>query len=293
MKSTVNQKKLVSVHGPGSNHWVGDGFPVKNYFPSTGVQREVSPFLMLDYAAPFRFEPSPTPRGVGEHPHRGFETVTLSFEGSVEHRDSAGHSGVIHAGDVQWMTAGSGVVHEEMHEREFAKNGGTFEMVQLWVNLPKAHKMTTPKYQTITNEQIPSVQLDEKGSYARVVAGSLNGVSGPARTFTPVTLLDVRLASGSVVTIKLTSGHNTCMLVRAGDVTVGGGEQVESGRLAVLGKDGDELSLQSQSASEVLIMSGEPINEPIFAYGPFVMNTKSEIVQAVEDYQAGRMGHLS
>src|SRR5579864_5479363 len=189
------RKNVLGIHGPGSTHWVGDGFPVRNLFPSNGVDTEINPFLMLDYAGPVYFKPSEKPRGVGEHPHRGFETVTIAYQGAVEHRDSAGHSGTIYPGDVQWMTAASGVVHEEMHERDFANKGGTFEMVQLWVNLPKAHKMSQPRYQTLTKEAIPVVELGAAG-YARVIAGELAGVRGPAQTFTPVNVFDVRLKAG-------------------------------------------------------------------------------------------------
>jgi redox-sensitive bicupin YhaK (pirin superfamily) len=196
----LKTKEVVGVYGPGSEHWVGDGFPVRNLFPSNGVS-QVSPFLMLDYAGPADFGPATHPRGVDEHPHRGFETVTIAYQGAVEHRDSGGNSGVIYPGDVQWMTAASGVVHEEKHEREFTQKGGTFEMVQLWVNLPKAHKMSTPGYQAITSAQIPHADLG-KGAYARVIAGEVNGVRGPARTFTPMGVFDVRIAAELVQAVE-------------------------------------------------------------------------------------------
>src|SRR5215470_4628008 len=210
--TTTTQKKLLGTYGPGSNHMVGDGFPVRNLFPSNGLQIEVSPFLMLDYARPTYFKPAPEPRGVDEHPHRGFETVTIAYQGSVSHRDSAGNSGTIFPGDVQWMTAASGVLHEEMHEKEFAKNGGTFEMIQLWVNLPKSVKMSTPRYQGITKEQIPSIDLGN-GSYARVIAGELRGVRGPATTFTQVNLFDVRLTASSKAELQIPEGHNAAVFV--------------------------------------------------------------------------------
>ncbi len=219
-------KKLLGTYGPGSAHWVGDGFPVRNLFPSNGIQNELDPFLLLDYVGPSDFEPSERRHGVGEHPHRGFETVTLAYQGAVEHRDSGGHSGVIHPGDVQWITAASGVVHEEMHEREFARHGGTFEMVQLWVNLPSAHKMSRPKYQTILKEQIPSVDLGS-GAYARVIAGRLNGAKGPAKTFTPVNLLDVRLTAGNRSELNLPEGHNTGIVLLQGDVVVNGAHELK------------------------------------------------------------------
>src|SRR5579883_2088430 len=201
-------KKVLGIYGPGSTHWVGDGFPVRNLFPSNGVEKEIDPFLMLDYAGPRDFKPSNRPHGVGEHPHRGFETVTIAYQGAVEHRDSGGNSGTIFPGDVQWMTAASGVVHEEMHEKEFAKNGGTFEVVQLWVNLPKAVKMSQPRYQGITKEQIPSVDFGN-GSYVRVIAGELQGTKGPAQTFTPVNVFDVRLKAGTKAALQIPAGHNT------------------------------------------------------------------------------------
>jgi redox-sensitive bicupin YhaK (pirin superfamily) len=285
-------KEVLGVYGPGSQHWVGDGFPVRNLFPSNGVDK-ISPFLMLDYAGPSRFEPAANPRGVGEHPHRGFETVTIAYQGAVDHRDSAGNAGTIFPGDVQWMTAGSGVVHEEMHEREFTRNGGIFEMVQLWVNLPKAHKMSAPRYQGIAGSDIPQVDLGA-GAFARVIAGELNGVKGPARTFTPVTLVDLRMESGSNAELNLPEGHNTTLVLLRGDVTLNGSTALKGeARMAVLSLDGNVAKLQANADSVLLVLSGEPIDEPVASYGPFVMNTQAEIRQAMEDYRAGRMGHLS
>lgn len=288
----AKRKVVTGVYGPGSSHWVGDGFPVRNLFPSNGVN-QISPFLMLDYAGPARFEPSSRPRGVGEHPHRGFETVTIAYQGAVDHRDSAGNSGTIYPGDVQWMTAASGVVHEEKHESEFTRNGGTFEMVQLWVNLPKAYKMSAPRYQGITNEQIPVVDLGSGGS-ARIIAGELNGVKGPAKTFTPVDLFDVRLNAGNRVELSLPEGHNSAVVLLRGNVVVNGSERLEGqAKLAALSSQGDSLTLDAKEESLVLILGGEPIDEPVASYGPFVMNTQAELRQAVEDYQAGRMGRLN
>jgi redox-sensitive bicupin YhaK (pirin superfamily) len=287
----TTQKKVLGTYSAGSNHWVGDGFPVRNLFPSNGV--EVSPFLMLDYAGPSRFEPSKKQRGVGEHPHRGFETVTIAYQGSVGHRDSAGNSGVIYPGDVQWMTAASGVVHEELHEEEFTKNGGIFEMVQLWVNLPKAQKMSKPRYQAITKDQIPLVEL-EGGGHARVIAGELLGRLGPAKTFTPVNLFDVILKAGARFELPLPEGHNAAVVLRKGDVLLSGTEHLRGEALiAPLSEEGDTVTLEAKGDTELLILSGEPIREPVASYGPFVMNTREELQQAVEDYRAGRMGHLS
>jgi quercetin 2,3-dioxygenase len=287
----TTQKKVLGTYSAGSNHWVGDGFPVRNLFPSNGV--EVSPFLMLDYAGPSRFEPSKKQRGVGEHPHRGFETVTIAYQGSVGHRDSAGNSGVIYPGDVQWMTAASGVVHEELHEEEFTKNGGIFEMVQLWVNLPKAQKMSKPRYQAITKDQIPVVEL-EGGGHARVIAGELLGRLGPAKTFTPVNLFDVILKAGERFELPLPEGHNAAVVLRKGDVLLSGTEHLRGEALiAPLSEEGDTVTLEAKGDTELLILSGEPIREPVASYGPFVMNTREELQQAFEDYRAGRMGHLS
>ncbi len=286
----TTQKKVLGTYGAGSDHWVGDGFPVKNLFPSNGI--EMSPFLMLDYAGPVHFEPATNQRGVGEHPHRGFETVTIAYQGSVGHRDSAGNSGVIRPGDVQWMTAASGVVHEELHEEEFTKNGGVFEMVQLWVNLPKAQKMSEPRYQAITKAQIPVIEL-EGGGHARVIAGELLGRLGPARTFTPVNIFDVILKAGERFELPLPDGHNAAVVLRKGDVLLNGMDHLSGEALiAPLTEEGDSVTLEAKADTQLLILSGEPILEPVESYGPFVMNTREEIHQAVEDYRAGRMGRL-
>lgn len=288
----TQRKEVLGVYGPGSKHWVGDGFPVRNLFPSNGVTGQVNPFLMLDYAGPTFFKPSNRPRGVDEHPHRGFETVTIAYQGSVDHRDSAGNSGSIQPGDVQWMTAASGVVHEEKHGRELTEAGGMFEMVQLWVNLPKAHKMSTPRYQAILNEQIPIVDLGS-GAFGRVIAGELNGNKGPARTFTPVDLFDIRLKSGSRVELSLPSGHNAGLALLKGDVVVNESTSLKGeAQLLTLSPAGDFVSLEAKEDTTLLVLGGEPINEPVASYGPFVMNTQEELRQAVEDYRTGKMGHL-
>lgn len=286
------QKTVVSVHETGSRHWVGDGFPVRNLFPSNGVGNEVSPFLMLDYAGPAAFEPSDKPRGVEEHPHRGFETVTIAYQGSVDHRDSAGNAGTIEPGDVQWMTAASGVVHEEMHGREFTRQGGVFEMVQLWVNLPAKDKMSPPKYQSITKEQIPTVALSG-GASARVIAGELNGVRGPAATFTRLHVWDLRMNAGAATALPLPAGCNTAVVLLRGGVTVAGKALDGEAKLALLSQQGEEVQVQASADSLLLVLSGEPIHEPVASYGPFVMNTREEIQQAVRDYHAGKMGRLN
>jgi redox-sensitive bicupin YhaK (pirin superfamily) len=287
-----NVKAVKGIYGSGSAHWVGDGFPVRNLFPSTGLEAEVSPFLMLDYAGPRYFEPTDRPRGVGEHPHRGFETVTIAYQGSVEHRDSGGNAGAIGPGDVQWMTAASGVVHEEMHEREFAKKGGVFEMIQLWVNLPSKYKMSPPKYQELSSARIPSLPL-EGGGLVRVIAGEWNGAKGPASTFTPVNLFDVRLKKGNRLDLVLPDGFNTSLFLLKGNVKVNGTHDLSGeARIAVLDTKGEEVSIEAAADTTLLVLNGEPIREPVASYGPFVMNTRQELMQAVEDYQAGRMGRL-
>jgi len=293
--SATNLEKTdqTKVYRPGSQHMVGDGFPVRNLFPSNDLDREVSPFLMLDYAGPQYFEPTDHPRGVGEHPHRGFETVTIVYEGVVAHRDSAGNSGVIGPGDVQWMTAASGIVHEEFHEKEFAKQGGTLHAIQLWVNLPKASKMSAPGYQTILNADIPAIDLASGAGQLRVIAGSFLGHTGPAHTFTPIQLYDLQLKAGHRTQLNMPSGHNTSIFVLEGRASVNGSEEAGEAELIVCTGDGSQVTINALVNSRLLVMAGEPIEEPIARYGPFVMNTKAELVQAVNDYNAGKMGHLT
>ena len=285
-------KKVLGVYGPGSRHWVGDGFHVRNLFPSNGIEKQIDPFLMLDYAGPTEVAPSKRPRGVDEHPHRGFETVTIAYQGAVEHRDSGGHSGVIYPGDVQWMTAASGVVHEEKHERKFTEKGGTFEMVQLWVNLPKAHKMSAPAYQALSKGKIPVVSLGAARE-ARIIAGEWNGVKGAARTFTPLNVFDVRLNSGGAMEARIPEGHNTAVVLLKGEVAVNAGHALRGeAQIALLSADGERVSLDAGRDSVLLILSGKPIGEPVASYGPFVMNTRAELTQAIDDYRAGKMGRL-
>ncbi|TKB74278.1 MAG: pirin family protein [Nitrospira sp.] len=286
-------KRLIGIYQPGSRHMVGDGFPVRNLFPSNDLDREVSPFLMLDHAGPQYFEPTDHPRGVGEHPHRGFETVTIVYEGLVAHRDSAGNAGVIGPGDVQWMTAASGIVHEELHEKEWAKNGGTLHAIQLWVNLPKASKMSAPGYQTILDADIPAIDLDGGAGRLRVIAGSFLGHKGPAHTFTPVELYDLQLKAGKLVVLALPEGHNTSIFVLRGLASVNGSEKAGEAELIVCTRNGSQVTIDAHENSRLLVMAGEPIEEPIARYGPFVMNTRAELMQAAQDYQAGKMGHLS
>lgn len=282
----------VRVYEPGSTHVVGDGFHVRNLFPSNDIDHDVSPFLMLDYAGPTLYSATDHPRGVGEHPHRGFETVTIVYQGRVAHRDSAGNSGVIGPGDVQWMTAASGVVHEELHEREWAKRGGTLQAIQLWVNLPAAYKMTTPRYQTLVKEAIPVVPLDGGAGSVRVIAGEFSGAKGPATTLTPMQLHDLRLQAQHGTTLRFTAGWNVALFVISGQMTVNGSESVTEAQLAVMASSGAPILIDAKVDTMLLVMAGEPIREPIARYGPFVMNSKDELVQAVNDYRAGKMGHL-
>jgi quercetin 2,3-dioxygenase len=284
-------KKLIRTQAGPSPHWVGNGFPVRTLLSHQGQGGAVSPFLLLDYAGPAEFTPSDEPRGVGEHPHRGFETVTIVYRGELEHRDSAGNHGKIGPGDVQWMTAASGVVHEEWHEQAFTKRGGTLEMVQLWVNLPAKDKMSPPRYQEIVSRQIPVVPLD--GGQVRVIAGEYRGEKGPAKTFTPVSVLDVRLQANGRADLPFPEGHNALVVVLQGNVTLNGLEAAGAADVAMFERAGTGVVVEARQDSLVLALSGAPINEPVAAYGPFVMNSQAEIQQAIEDYRAGRMGHLA
>ncbi|MGI8991811.1 MAG: pirin family protein [Bryobacteraceae bacterium] len=286
----LERKRVLGVYGAAGSHWVGDGFPVRTVLPSPAVT-DLSPFLMLDYAGPVNFKPSNRPRGVEEHPHRGFETVTIAYQGSVDHRDSGGNSGTIHPGDVQRMTAASGVVHEEKHGADFTAKGGDFEMVQLWVDLPAAAKMAKPGYQGIPSARIPRVELGT-GAYARVIAGALNGVKGPAKTFTPVNVFDVRLEAGGRGELKLPPGQNSAIAMLRGEVIVNGSSALKGeAQLAPLSASGESVLLEAKTESLLIVLSGEPLNQPVASYGPFVMNTEAELRQAMQDYRAGRMGH--
>ncbi len=267
-------------------HWVGDGFYVSSMFHYGETHKNVDPFLLMDYGSPMHFDAhTGQPRGVGEHPHRGFETVTIAYQGEVSHKDATGGNGTIHTGDVQWMTAGSGVMHEEFHSDEFSKAGGVFEMVQLWVNLPAKDKMTAPNYHTIKNADIPVVTLD-KGS-VRVIAGDFDGTHGTARPFSPLNLWDTRLQTGASHTFGVPDSHNLLILVLDGEILVN--EQlVKPSQLVTFEKGGTEFNIQAKSDSKILILSGEPLNEPIAGHGPFVMNTREEILQAFDDLRSGK-----
>ena len=281
-------KKLAFIKRSNGNHWVGDGFPVQSIFSYRDIAEEMSPFLLMDYAGPATFEPTTERRGVGQHPHRGFETVTIVYDGQVSHHDSTNAGGTIGAGEVQWMTAGSGIIHEEYHGDEYAKTGGPFEMIQLWVNLPAKHKMTAPGYQGITHAQIPEVALPDNAGQVRIIAGAYEGQQGPAKTFSPMNVWDVRLNAGSTTTFTLPEGHTTAVFVLKGAVGLGGVHTVRPSELAIMQRSGTELVLEAQQDTMLLLLNGEPLNEPIVGHGPFVMNTVEEIDQAFNDYQQGR-----
>jgi redox-sensitive bicupin YhaK (pirin superfamily) len=292
MKQTA-AKELRSIESSAGRHWVGDGFPVRTLlaYPEHGAA--ITPFLLLDHAGPTEFPPTTRRLGVGEHPHRGFETVTIVYQGEVEHRDSAGGGGRIGPGDVQWMTAAAGLVHEEFHGAEFARRGGPFEMVQLWVNLPAAHKRDAPRYQAIESAQIPNVALPEQRGSLRVIAGEFAGQRGPARTFTPMNVWDLALQGGGRTDFELPEGWTAALVVLSGTVRANGSEPLGSGEVALFSREGSSLALEATQGARALLLSGEPIDEPIAGSGPFVMNTAQEIRQAMADYSAGRMGHLS
>jgi quercetin 2,3-dioxygenase len=292
MTTTPNRsKRVLGIEQAPPRHWVGDGFPVRSMF-SYDSAPSLSPFLLLDYAAPAEFPPALAPRGVGEHPHRGFETVTIAYQGEVEHRDSAGHNGRIGPGDVQWMTAASGIVHEEMHGRAFTEKGGTLEMVQLWVNLPARFKKSPPGYQDVVGSRTPVVPLAGGAGTVRVIAGEFEKEKGPARTFTPIELWDVRLQAGKVANLHVPAGQSTALLFLHGGGRVNGSKSVDEEQLVVLDRDGESVSIEAGADSTILLLSGAPIDEPVVGYGPFVMNTEGEIRQAIQDYRDGRMGHL-
>jgi len=285
-------KKILGVYDAPPRHWVGDGFPVRSLFTYNSHGRHVSPFLLLDHAGPMEFAPTERPRGVGEHPHRGFETVTIVYSGEVEHRDSTGAGGRIGPGDVQWMTAGSGILHDEFHSDAFTRRGGTLEMVQLWVNLPAAHKMTAPAYQTLLDADIPAVDLPNGAGQLRVIAGEFEDHRGPARTHTPMQVWDLRLTRNGRTRLDLPDGWNTLLVVLHGTIEVNGSEIARQGQLAVLDQAGEGVFVEANGEATVLVLSGRPIDEPLVGHGPFVMNTAEEIHQAIRDFSSGRFGRL-
>lgn len=286
-------KKILGVYSAPQPHWVGNGFPVRSLFSYESHGKQLSPFLLLDYAGPARFPPATKPRGVGEHPHRGFETVTIVYQGEVAHRDSTGEGGVIGPGDVQWMTAGAGILHEEFHSPAFTYQGGHLEMIQLWVNLPAADKMAPPSYQAITGDQIPVVPLAAANGEIRVIAGEFQGHAGPAKTFSPMLVWDVTLQDHANVLLDVPDGWNTAVIARSGSSLINEHARAAVGQMVVLSSQGNQVQIQTEAESQLLLISGEPLNEPIEGYGPFVMNTKEEIRQAIRDFQQGDFGKMS
>ncbi len=285
-------RKIVDTTTAPRGHWVGDGFPVRSLFSHMSGRSETTPFLMLDYGGPHHFEPATRPRGVDVHPHKGFETVTIVYEGEVEHGDSTGRGGVIGRGDVQWMTAGDGILHKEFHSHDYTAKGGMFEMVQLWVNLRGQDKSAAPGYQSITDAQIPAVELPDGAGRVRVIAGSYGDAKGPASTFTPMDVLDLRLNAGATTTLTPPEGWNVLVVALSGEVMVNAEAKLTGPAVARLSREGGGVVIEAASDAKLLFLAGEPIDEPIAAYGPFVMNTEGEIRQAIQDFNAGKFGRL-
>ncbi|MDM7850336.1 pirin family protein [Pseudochrobactrum kiredjianiae] len=289
-------RKVLGVYSSPRPHWVGDGFPVRSMFSHASHGEHVSPFLLLDYAGPAKFPPaekgSDHRRGVGIHPHRGFETVTIVYQGEVEHRDSTGNGGIIGAGDVQWMTAAKGILHEEFHSRAFTQSGGTLQMVQLWVNLPAKNKNAEPGYQSLLKSDIPVVDLADKAGCLRVIAGQFGKIKGPARTFTPINLWDVWLKQNGNTTLNIPEGHTAMLVVLSGTITINNDKQATEAQLVLLNREGDDVRIEAANDASFLVLSGEPINEPVVIHGPFVMNTTQEISAALRDFQSGRFGTI-
>ncbi|MEQ1662130.1 MAG: pirin family protein [Thiobacillus sp.] len=283
---------VLGIHDAPRPHWVGDGFPVRSLFEYSRLGKALSPFLLLDYAGPARFEPATQARGVGEHPHRGFETVTIVYAGEVAHRDSTGQGGVIGPGDVQWMTAGAGILHEEFHSDTFTQTGGELEMVQLWVNLPARDKRVAPGYQAINAQDIPVVELSGGAGSVRVIAGDYLGHTGPARTHSPMQVWDVRLAAGGVAALDLPAGWNAALAVLHGRVRINHETTAHDAQLVQLDRSGGALHLEAETETSLLLLAGEPLDEPIVGYGPFVMNSEAEINEAIADFKNGRFGHM-
>lgn len=283
-------KKVIGRYGNDRQHWIGDGFPVRSLFSYNTLGAHISPFLLLDYAGPYDFPPTTQRRGVGKHPHRGFETVTIVYDGEVEHHDSAGNGGIIGPGDVQWMTAAGGIIHEEYHSPAFAKAGGTFRMVQLWVNLPAKDKMAPGGYQSILKTDIPRISLSGNAGKARIIAGQYREIKGPAKTFTPINLWDLTLKAHAELTLDLPERHTAMIVVLSGHVVIDSNHEAGEAEMVLLDPAGSEARIHSDDEAQLLVLTGQPIDEPIVGYGPFVMNTEAEIRQAIEDVDSGHFG---
>ncbi|HDS1819535.1 TPA: pirin family protein [Pseudomonas putida] len=285
-------KKILGIHHSPHAHWVGDGFPVRSLFTYDNLASQISPFLLLDYAGPHAFTPTNARRGVGQHPHRGFETVTIVYQGELEHRDSTGAGGLIGPGDVQWMTAANGIIHEEFHSPAFARSGGMLEMVQLWVNLPARDKNAAAGYQTLLATDVPVVALDGEGGSLRVIAGEYLGHQGPARTFTAMDVWDLRLNAQSTLQLPVAAGRNAALVVLRGSVRINGEREAGPSSLVLFERGAEDIAIEALEGASVLLLSGEPIDEPIVGYGPFVMNSEAEIAEAFDDFHAGRFGQM-
>ena len=286
-------KKIAQVLHAHGGHWVGDGFPVRTLFSYDGDAQALSPFLLFDYAGPHVFPPAMRPRGVGQHPHRGFETVTIVYDGEVSHRDSTGAGGTIGPGDVQWMTAAGGIIHEEFHSPAFTKTGGPFRMVQLWVNLPIKDKMTKPGYQSLTKADIPVVDLPNGAGRARIIAGDFAGTKGAAKSFSPVNVWDLRVNRDAEITLDLPEGHTAMVAVLTGHVTVNGKDHAGEAEIVRFEREGSQVTLRANADAMLLVLTGQPLGEPVYGYGPFVMTNEAEIRQAIDDFNSGRFGQVA
>lgn len=291
----MKTKNIDFMVAPNTPHFVGDGFRVHNFIPGVPKMdmQSMDPFIMMDYNSKYNFPPSETPKGVGVHPHKGFETVTIAYKGKVEHHDSSGGGGIIGEGEVQWMTAGKGVLHKEFHEKEWSKTGGEFQMVQLWVNLPKKDKNTDPKYQAVTRENIERVELPENAGTIEVIAGEYNGVKGTASTFTPIHMMNAKLKKGGKAEFTFPENYTTTLLIIEGNVIVNGKDEIPTDHLALMSRNGEKFEIEASEDAVILVLSGEPINEPIAAQGPFVMNTREELIEAFQEFNEGKFGELN
>jgi len=288
----MSTKTIARISKPGTPHFVGDGFRVHNFIPGTSTMQEMDPFIMLDYNSPYRFAPSEIPRGVGVHPHKGFETVTIAYKGKVEHADSTGSGGVINEGDVQWMTAAKGILHKEFHEKEWSKKGGDFQMVQLWVNLPAIYKKSDPKYQNLRNADMQKVSLPDNGGEIEIIAGEYNGYKGSASTFSPVHVFNAKLKKGAEATFNFPAHYTTAILLVEGGAKVNDTDNVPQDHFAMFNRDGETFTVEATEDAIVLVLSGEPLKEPIAAHGPFVMNSREELVEAFDEFNQGKFGYL-
>jgi redox-sensitive bicupin YhaK (pirin superfamily) len=289
----MGNRKIEGIYRAPGLHWVGDGFRVAGYFSAIpDAVHKLDPFLLLDYHPEYDYPPTSRPRGVGVHPHRGFETVTFAFQGSVAHHDSSGGGGVIGPGDVQWMTAAAGILHKEYHEESYARRGGPFQMVQLWVNLPRAYKMAAPRYQPLLAAEMGEVTLPDAAGVVRVIAGEYQGVKGPAKTFTPIQVYDARLNTGGVLELSFSASQTVALLVMKGEIAIDDTAVARENDFVVFAREGERISLRASSEAQILVLNGEPLREPIVQHGPFVMNTRHEILEAVTDFSAGKFGQL-